>query len=379
MVSKRELCITEDPFAYNEDEIDKNVIGAGFNTANDWLAYAVPAHSHTIKFNTLRVQSHSDNVSRDTIIEESTDQVAAASIYSGVYNATGSFSGAFRGWDFDNIGLMRGIMGYQVPSAIADPCGGSNGKRYELTMVPSTLAVKIVDEQAKLPDGTRGTTTIYRGVGIESFELKLAAKQYATFACQWVARKSEVYDGAINSNTEPTGDPAIFYNAVLEWTPEGFATAEPFKCSEFSLNMSRAIDKDDVMIGSQFLAGLNYNGLTNIGGNITLSASDWDKIRGMIVGSTNDTILTLDQGKQEYFGQCSAGTVLANAIPSGKFRIILHSPNGTKNVAIITCDTAKLTDMTRDAQGRQKFNKTLKWQAEINNSSKFYVDVYNPV
>jgi hypothetical protein len=383
MVAKREICITEDPYAYDEAVVNDYDIAAGFVTASDWIAYpGGTGYAHTAAFKTLRVNQHDDAVSRDTIREESTDQVSVASLFGGTISPKGSFSGAFRGYDFHTTGLLRGIMGYQTPATVASPATGfAAGYRYELTMVPATLAIKIVDEAAKLTSGAKGSTTVYRGVGISSFELKLAAKQYATSTIQWLSRKPEVYDEAVNSNTEPTGDPALFYNAVLKWTPEG-GSATPFKCIDFSMSINRPIDTDDYSIGSQFLANLSYNGLTELGGDITLSGTDWDKIRAMYAGSNSDLINTLDQGKREYFGSVTNTTtsnVLANAIPAGKLEILLHSPDGTRVISRITCDQAKLTEASRSAQGIQRWNKTVKWMAITNNTSKFYVDVWNPV
>lgn len=384
MVVSRQLCITKDPYAYAEDEIDNYPIAAGYVIGSDTIEYQNWAdHPTTDPFLVLRMNSHDEKVSRETIIEESTDQVAAASLFGGTYMTTGSFSGAFRPWDFGSSGLMDGIMGFQAPAAVARPGGtggGTTGKRWELTMVPSTLAVKIVDEQAKTSSGTKGTTTIYRGVGITSAEITLAAKQYTTVNVQWMGRRAEVFATGYNSTNEPAGDPALFYNAVLKWTPEG-GSAEAFKCSQFTMSVARPIDQDDFLIGSQFLANLSYNGLTDLGGSITLSASDWDKIRDTIAGSVSDDVYTLDQTRKEYFGEvtdATTTTVLANQIPSGSLEILLHTPNGDRVIGRIYATTCKLTEMSRSAQGRQKFNKTVSWKAQINNTDVFYVEAFDP-
>ncbi len=397
-VAKREICITTDPSAYDENIIDGYVITRGYMAGvNPTWAFAtadlvgyptLAALPMSPLFKTLRVQAHTDAVSREPIKEEATDQVAAASIFGGTANITGSFNGAWRGWDFATTGLILGIMGYQTEAATTNVETKIAGYRYELTMIPATLAIKIVDEQAKNNNtGIRGTTSVYRGVGITSFELTLAAKQYAQFTCQWLARQVEVYDAAYNTNSNPSGDPALFYNAVLKWTPKNSAgaptgSAQTFKCSNFTMTVGRTIDQDAYMIGSQFLYDLIYNGLTNLGGQITLAPSDWDKIRAMMAGTTSDSINEIDQGKMEYFGVASNvtanSTVLANDIPAGKFEILLHTPNGQRVVTAITCDTAKLLSMNRDIQGRQRINKTLNWEAIINNEDKFYVDVFPP-
>ena len=379
MVNKREICVTNDPFAYDATEIDGYNIADGYSSANDWIAYQDAGHAHTAAFKTLRVQSQDERVSRETIVEESTDQVAAASLFGGTISLTGGFTGAWRGYDFHNSGLLMGIMGYQSVATVANPATGfTAGNRYEFAMTPATLALKYVDEQA---NAGGGVTRIYRGVGITQANISLRAKQYVTMDAQWMARRVEVFDTPYPSETEPTGDPAMFYNAVLKWTPEG-GSVETFKCQEFTMNVNRPIDTDDYMIGSQFLNSLTYNGLTDLGGNITLSPADWDKLRAMFAGTTDDTKNTLDDGRREFFGavtNTTTTTVLANAIPSGQLEIFLHKPDGSQVVGRITAMSCKLTEASASAQGRQKYTKTVNWRAVINNTSKFYIDVWQPV
>lgn len=378
MVNKREICVTEDPYAYDSSEIDDYNIVDGFSPANDYITYQHAGHANSPTFKTLRVQSQDESVNRQTIIEESTDQVAAASVFGGTIGLTGGFSGAFRGYDFHTSGLLKGIMGYQTPSSIANPASGfATGYRYTLAMTPATLALKYVDNQANM---NGGVTRVYRGVGITQGNITLRSKQYVTIDAQWMARKVEVFDLPYPSQTEPTGDPAMFYNAVLKWTPEG-GSAETFKCLEFTMNIARPIDQDDFAIGSQFLNSMAYNGLTDLGGDIQLSATDWDKLRAMMAGTNDDTINVLDEGRREFFGavtNTTTTTVLANAIPSGQLEIFLHTPNGAKVVARILAQTCKLTEATANAQGQQKYTKSLKWKAVVNNASGFYIDVWSP-
>ena len=379
MVNKREICITNDPYAYNASEIDDYNILDGYNVTTDLIEYQNVAHADSNAFKTLRVQSQDERISRETIVEESTDQVAAASLFGGTIALTGGFTGAWRGYDFHDSGLLMGIMGFQTVATVANPgTGFAAGYRYEFAMVPATLALKIVDEQA---NAGGGVTRVYRGVGITQANISLRAKQYVTMDAQWMARRVEVFDLPYPSETEPTGDPAMFYNAVLKWTPEG-GSVETFKCQEFTMNVTRPIDTDDYMIGSQFLNSLTYNGLTDLGGNITLSPADWDKLRSTMAGTVDDSINTLDEGRREYFGvvtNTTTTTVLANAIPSGQLEILLHKPDGSQVIGKITAMSCKLTEASASAQGRQKYTKTLNWRAVINNTAKFYIDVWAPV
>jgi hypothetical protein len=96
---------------------------------------------------------------------------------------------------------------------------------------------------------------------------------------------------------------------------------------------------------------------------------------GKTTGATNGNVL--DETNQEFFGDAATGTVLTNAVPAGKFEVILHAPDGTKESGKITCDVAKLTEMSRSVQGRNQFEKTVTWKAQINDTDKFTIEVYN--
>jgi hypothetical protein len=378
MTNRRELCVTTDPYAYSTYEVDGYAIADEYDTVNDYITYQHTAFGNTPAFTTVRVETQNEKISRDTIVEKSTDQVAAASIFGGVINLTGGFTAAFRAWDFATSGLLVGIMGEQTPTSIANPgTAFTAGLRYQFTSTPSSLAFKYVDEQANV--GT-GVTRIYRGAGITQANITLRAKQYTTVDVQWMARRVEYFDAPYPSETEPLGDPAMFYNAVLKWTPDG-GSVETFKCSEFTINVARPIDTDNYMNGSQFLNGLLYNDLIDLGGSITIDPKDKDRFRAILVGTTNVSYNTLDEGRKEFFGEVTnttTTTVLANDIPSGKMEIFLHTPGGTKVVGRILSEQCKLTEGTADAQGRQKYNKTATWKAVINNVYGFYIDAWNP-
>jgi hypothetical protein len=98
----------------------------------------------------------------------------------------------------------------------------------------------------------------------------------------------------------------------------------------------------------------------------------------MMTGATTGGVNTLDEGKREFLGDAATGNVLANAIPSGKLEVIMHTADGSKEVAKITCNMAKLTEAARDVSGQNMFNKTVNWQAQINTTDKFEIEVYQP-
>lgn len=334
--AKRELAIATDPTAY--DNIGGTAIAAKYDVANDYIGNA---GSHGTVFQTIRVTSFQQNANREVVIEESIDQVAASAIYGGTYAVSGSFEAAFRPTSFQSSNLLMGIMGLQTVTA----------NNYKLSQIPASLALKVVDEQASTAS-MKGATVIYRGVGITSFEMNLNVKEYARSTINWIARQAEVYDTFYNSNSAITDEPAIFYNAVLTFG------ASQLLCKGVTLSLSRQMDQDYFYIGSEFLQGLYYNGLTDLGGTITLGAGDWTRIRTMIAGSATDAML--DVGKTEFSGNT------ANAIPYGALVLKFMTTNGTAQTALITVDECKLTEASSSVQGRNQFEKTVNWKAVLN-------------
>lgn len=345
--AKRELSIATDPKAFLE--IGLANIAAKYSTTGDYIG---TSGDHGTVFQTIRVTSFQQAANREVVVEESIDQVAASDIFGGVFSVSGSFEAAFRPTSFDDSNLLMGIMGLQTVSS----------SNYKLSQIPATLAIKVVDEQATTST-VKGTTVVYRGVGITSFEMSLNVKEYARCTINWIARQAEVFDLPYNTSSSISDDPSIFYNAVLDFA------SDKLYCKGITMTLSRAMDQDYFYIGSEFLQGLYYNGLTDLGGTITLGAGDWTRLRTMIAGSSTDA--TLDVGKREF-----AGT-LANAIPGGKLEITLRTPDGTTQAAKITVDSCKLTEASSSVQGRNQFEKTVNWKAVLNpaNGEDFTVHV----
>lgn len=383
MTATREFAITLDPSAYDEDEIIMT-IAPGYDTGNDRINYtgAGISPAYTSKFKSVRINSFSLSGNRNPIIEEAIDQVAAATVYAGTYSSSGQFEANFRGYDFATGGLLMCAMGSQTPSVVSSNGDHGAGLKYVLTMVPAPLAIKVVDEQATDTTGlndVHGATLVYRGVGITSMDINFAVKEFAKSSFQWIARRAEAFDVPYNTAAPLNtiyGEPTVFYNQQIKWTPTG-GSEEILKCKGFTMTISRKMDEDYFYIGSQFLQGLYYNGLTDLGGQITLGAGDWQRVRTMLTGATTTGDNLLDEDNKEFTGTAAAGTVNANAIPTGKFVIMMHTPNGVKEDTKITCDVANLVEMTESGQGRNMLEKTVTWKAQINETDTFSVEVYN--
>ncbi|MFA5760464.1 MAG: phage tail tube protein [Dehalococcoidales bacterium] len=367
MAIYRELAVTTDPSIYSDAETNDNVITAGFNVANDWLVYASAA-THSPAFRTLRVNSFNYAPNRDVMNEESFDNVSQSYIMAGAYSLSGAMEANFRGWDFHLSSLLLGAMGNQTPASVALSSSHKAGYSYSLAQTPATLALKMADEQGN-------GTVIFRGVGVTSFELQMQMKAFCVSSFNWIGKRAEPYDVGYNTGSAISGDPSPFYNPTLLWTPSG-STAEIMKCKGFTMTINRPMDQENMYLGSPFLQGLYYNGLSTLGGTITLGPGDWQRIRTMMAGDLTNNVL--DEGKREFYGTVETSTVLSNEIPTGKFDIILHSPDGTTQVTKITADVAKLTEASIDASGRNMFNKTVNWQAQINSTDTFTIEVYEP-
>jgi hypothetical protein len=408
-VQYSEVSIATDPEAYNQQLIDYVPISPEYNNTEDRIVYTTLKQgggnvtltfASGSPFRTLRVSAASDAVSRDELTEEAFDLPSFTAVYAGAYKPSGSIDGLIRFWDFggrfqDDYGsyyfspFLMGIMGYQAPAAIksndADsvgcPTGGAaiDGWRYYLSTLPATVAIKITDVSARTVNG-RGSTTVYRGVGISNTQITLAAKDFVKFTANFTGRAAEAYQTAYSSGTAISGEPAVFYNASLRFTPEG-GSATTLKCNNFNISLARTIDEDNtILIGSQFKTDLVYSGVVELRGTIGLDPNEWERLYTVIAGSSDTTLETLDEGKVNFLGTVCDGTVLANAIPAGRLEVILHDPDGLRPSGYINVGTAKLTETSRSKTGQQQYTKSISYVAEVSSEAtkQFYIDVFPP-
>lgn len=390
VVIAREIAVARDVYAYTALE------GNDINLTGCSGSYA-PLSANKSNWTSIRVNSMSDTANRDKIQEEAIDSVAPAAVYAGSFGCTGQFEGAIRWKSFHGCGLLEGILGKDSMIASAFNSTFSDEKyaeegsdqwydikadgtkqkfstdfaSYQMTMQPYPLAIRVVDEQAKTGVNQYGMVKIYRGCAISSAELTLNVKEYSMIRCSWIGRRAETYtkvDAAATEGKWATyvtnitstipGQPSMFYNAVL-----GFGTSK-LKATGITISINRPINQDLFYIGSQFLQDLVYNGITELGGTLTLGSPEYETLKIMLSGSAESNIETLDQGKQEF------GGTLANEIPSGVLTLYFRSPDGTATAGYIRIDEAKLTEASMSVQGRNQWEKSVNWSGIIDANNK---------
>ena len=332
---------------------------------NSSCDYGVNTIGTTINgtFNKFRGSAASDSVNRSPVIEETMDTLAPASIKGGVYSVSGNIDGTLRG-DPGSINMLNVFMGKQASGTPTGFFYLSSQPFYDKAGTGNATLL-VYDEQSR--EGS-GSGTYYTGLGLNSMEISLNVKDYAKVKFGFIARRGITTHGALGTApTEPadwdTYPMAVFYNAVLTFGGNTLAT------KGITLKAERKFDTDYQFIGSQFLQGLYQNGLSNLGGTLTLGSGEWDLLSQVINGTTSAG--ALDSGKNEFDGS------LANTMASGELVITLYKPSGMLTVAdkIIEIIAKKcvITDMNRSVQNRNMWEKTVSWQAELPTPSDFSI------
>lgn len=315
--------------------------------SSDFGVNLIAATAPTGTFTKLRSGQVSDVVARNPIQEEAMDITVPADIVAGAYGLTGTIESPLRK-DAATKALFQSLMG--VPS----------GNSYTLTQTPYELALRITDEQAN--DGT-GTTVYYLGVGMSSVEISLNVDEYAKTKWSWIGRRGITTTTPVNdTETTFTAHPMlVFYNATL--TLAGASV----KAKGVTLTVDRKFDKDYRFIGTQFLQGLYMNGMTTLGGSLTLGAGEWEMLQQVIAGNATAGTQALDATKTEF-----AGTLL-NPTAGGSLVLTLRTPNGATTQVTITAANTIITDMNRSVQNRNMWEKTVNFQCALPTAAAFSV------
>lgn len=328
---------------------------------NSSCDYGVNTIGTTISgtFNKFRGSAVADSVNRSPVIEETMDTLAPASIKGGVYAVSGNIDGTLRG-DPGSINMLNVFMGKQATTVTAGHFVLSSQPFYD-SAGTGNATLLVYDEQA---NGGDGTGTYYTGLGLNSMEISLNVKDYAKVKFGFIARRGITTHGALaTAPTEPTSwdsfPMSVFYNAVLQFASGTLET------KGITIKAERKFDTDYQFIGSQFLQGLYQNGLSNLGGTLTLGAGEWELLSQVINGTTSAG--TLDSDNSEFDG------TLENTMATGKLELTLYKPDATAEILKITVEKCIITDMNRSVQNRNMWEKTVSWQAELPDPDDFLI------
>lgn len=295
----------------------------------------------------IRVTGMGDPVNRNPTFEEACDISVSTYAAGGVYKVNGTIDALFRFKSF--APLLTSLL------------GSTSGV---FTNNPKSYSFCIGDDQA---DAGVGKTSIYKGCGISSMELTLTAKEFVKARMTWIGQKGTIAVVADPSwVSDPDIDkPAVFYNAIVGIDYAGGTNYTPIRAKSVTLKIDRKFDEDYYFIGSPMLQGLYMNGMTELGGSITLGAGDWDSLKQVLTGG-NATEITANMLTT------TAGIENLNELGQGSFQIKLHDLDGNA-LGTITAGTIVFTESNRSVTGRNQWDKTVNFRVVLPENADFSI------
>jgi hypothetical protein len=285
----------------------------------------------------IRVTGMGDPVNRNATFEEACDISVPTYAAGGVYKVSGTVDALFRFSSF--APLLESIL------------GSTNGV---FSDTPKSFAFCIGDDQA-------GTQTMYYGCGISSMELNFSVKEFVKAKMTWIGQKGVITTGVSPTwVADPTTDlPAVFYNAIVK------VGGTPIRAKNVTLKIDRKFDEDYHYIGSPLLQGLYMNGMTELGGTLTLGGGQWTELLNVITGG-EATEITANMLTT------AAGTENLNELKVGTLVIELHDLNGNA-LGTITAGNIVFTEMNRTVQGRNQWDKTVNFKVVLPTNDSFSI------
>lgn len=289
-------------------------------------------------------------VQRNPMSEKSTSVSGEPVIYGGTYGCSGSFGGVYRGSDNGIWYCMRSMLG-------RDPnLGGVD--------TPATHASFWFD--ITVQDELGGVNTFSSGI-ITSMEISARAGDFAKYTFNWVGGMECNNDsGAFPSHIEIsdatyTTKAPIFYNIFLT------SGATAYKCTGFTMKINRPFAADDFCIGSEYTQSIVQSDNLTIDGSLTLAQNEAGLFSVVTTtgdlsdpGGTDPTWNTLGYLKTNTLDiSASKSLTIAFADPDG----------GATGLGGIILHDVKLTDASKSASGRQRFEKSVNFRAATTNTS----------
>lgn len=283
----------------------------------------------------IKVTSISYDIDRGVLKDEVIDSYVAGDGYPGPLKITGSFECNLRPMQFENvIYALMGTLSAGSPNA------------YTLGE-PKAMILNVGD----LYGASGGVERQFAGVGIKSGSFTFEAKELVKASFDFVARS--YLDAAYSFPSYTSENPAICWGMTVS-----IGGSPVTSIKEMTLEIDRKIDEEQFVIGSFYLNGLLMTGVTEVGGTLTFTESQYAEIKRAIYGTT-------------------AGTTIPalNTLGKPAITITCTDTDGT-TALVITMPVTIYTKQGTEFSGKDEAGKTVDY---IVTGSAFQIDVYTIV
>jgi len=227
----------------------------------------------------IKITSFSKTVSRNEMIEETTDAPLVNHATSGAYGVSGSLECLIRPTQIRP--LLHGLMGELVEPALP-----AAEDYYELSdVVP--LVFYLGENYVSM-----SYEQVLSGVGMTSSTFTFAAKEFVKCSLDFIAQK--VADGVDDFDfPDDYSDevPLTFYMAGVSRT-DGIATRDVVYSKNVEFTLDRKLDAEQFYLESPFLGYLVATGAAELTGSITFGERQYEEIRAAQYGDFEATSLT---------------------------------------------------------------------------------------
>jgi hypothetical protein len=269
----------------------------------------------------LHATSVTDPIDRGAMLEETISYPLYAAAYGGALRLSGSVEGVLRMPSMDP--LFQGVFG--APTA----------SEYSIANFPKSLVMELIDDSSAVEKCFR-----YVGVGIKSFEITAAAKDFARTRWDWFAKDvQQVAPSTLGAF--PDDKPGIFYGTTLSL---GGTPLDHIK--SMNLRVDRKLDDDYFVVGHSKIQDLAIAGVADVGGSITIGQKYWPEYQRAVFGSDARTAI---------------GDTTDNILGQATFSMDFNDPDGG-NIITIAADTLCYLDASRNMQGRNMIDKTMNFK-----------------
>jgi hypothetical protein len=269
----------------------------------------------------IHATAATDPVDRGAMLEETISYPLYAAAYGGALRLAGSVEGILR---MPSMGpLFQGVFG--APTA-----GG-----YSIANFPKSLVMNIVDDSSAIEKCFQ-----YSGVGVKSFEITAAAKDFVRTRWDWFAKDVQQISTP-SMGTFPADKPGIFYGTTLSL---GGTALDHIKT--MNLRVDRKLDDDYYVVGHSKIQDLAIAGVADVGGSITIGQKYWAEYQRAVFGSDS---------------KVSIGDTTDNVLGEATFSMDFNDPDGG-NIITIAADLLCYLDASRNMQGRNSVDKTMNFK-----------------